>query len=145
MTTTSAPSAPSGTTTAADDIAAVRAGFESFAQGDVAGFAAMFRPDATWNHRNDDHLGGVHRGVDGIMAFLGESGRLTAGTLRAVPERFMADGEGHVAVCTRVSGTRPDGRTFDDSQILLFVLEGALVCTVDQYVGDPTAVTAFWA
>jgi hypothetical protein len=50
-----------------------------------------------------------------------------------------------VAVLTRVSGTRPDGRTFDDPQILLFTLEQDLVRTVDQFVGDPTAVTAFWA
>ena len=129
----------------AADIAAVRAGFDAFAHGDVARFAAMFLPEATWNHRNDDHLGGIHRGVEGIMAFLAESGQRTAGTLRAVPERYLADGQGRVAVCTRVSGTRPDGRTFDDSQILLFVLEGDLVRAVDQYIGDPTAVTAFWA
>ena len=71
-----------GATTTADtsaaDIAAVRAGFEAFAAGDVATFIAGFHPDATWNHRNDDHLGGVHRGIDAIMAFLAESGRLTA-------------------------------------------------------------------
>jgi hypothetical protein len=29
--------------------------------------------------------------------------------------------------------------------VLLFVLEGDLVRSVDQYVGDPAAVTAFWA
>ena len=57
----------------------------------------------------------------------------------------MADGAGHVAVLTRVSGTRPDGRAFDDRQILLFTIEDGRVRTVDQYVGDPPAVTAFWA
>ena len=46
---------------------------------------------------------------------------------------------------TRVSGTRPDGRTFDDPQILLFTVDDGRVRTVDQFVGDPTAVTAFWA
>jgi len=105
----------------------------------------MFHPDATWNHRNDDRLGGVKDGVDAIVGFLGESMELTAGTLRPVPEIFMPDGEGHVAVLTRISGTRPDGRRFDDTQILLFTLEQGRVRTVDQFVGDPTAVTAFWA
>lgn len=132
-------------TDVAADITAVRAGFEAFGRGDLAAFVDMFLPDATWNHRNDDHLGGVHQGSDGIVAFIMESGQLTAGTLRAVPERFMGDGAGHVAVPTRVSGTRPDGRTFDDPQVLLFVLEGDRVRSVDQYVGDPAAVTAFWA
>ena len=40
---------------------------------------------------------------------------------------------------------RPDGRTFDDTQILLFSLADGRVRTVDQFVGDPDAVTAFWA
>jgi hypothetical protein len=31
------------------------------------GFAARFHPDATWNHRNDDRLGGVKEGVDAIV------------------------------------------------------------------------------
>jgi hypothetical protein len=48
-------------------------------------------------------------------------------------------------VLTRVSATRPDGRSFDDPQILLFTLESGLVQAVDQFVGDPSAGTAFWA
>jgi ketosteroid isomerase-like protein len=80
-----------------------------------------------------------------IVAFIEESGRLTAGTLRALPEIVMADGEGHVAVVTRVSGSRPDGRAFDDRQVLLFTLDAERVRAVDQYIGDPEAVTAFWA
>jgi ketosteroid isomerase-like protein len=144
MTTDSTTTTTPATDIAAD-IAAVQAGFEAFGRGDLTAFVDMFLPDATWNHRNDDRLGGVHQGSDGIVAFIVESGQLTAGTLRAVPEGIMGDGAGHVAVPTRVSGTRPDGRTFDDSQVLLFVLEGDRVRSVDQFVGDPAAVTAFWA
>jgi uncharacterized protein len=123
----------------------VRAGFEAFGRGDLPAFAALFEPDATWNHRNPDRLGGIHAGIDAIIAFLQESGRSTAGTLRAVPTAMMADGDGHVCVLTRVSGTRPDGRTFDDAQVLVFTVEGEHVRSVDQYIGDPPAVTAFWA
>jgi ketosteroid isomerase-like protein len=147
----SAPDPPYGrvmtstTTSTSSDVAVVRGGFEAFGSGDLAGFAAMFHPDATWNHRNPDRLGGVHDGIEAIMDFLEQSGQLTAGTLRAVPGSYMPDGEGRVAVPTRVSGTRPDGRTFDDSQILLFRVEDDRVRGVDQYIGDPDAVTAFWA
>jgi ketosteroid isomerase-like protein len=131
--------------TGAADGDVVRAGFQAVAAGDMAGFAAMFHPHATWNHRNDDRLGGVKTGVDGIVGFLEESMALTAGTLRPVPEILMSDGSGHVAVLTRITGSRPDQRTFDDLQILLFTLEQGRVRAVDQFVGDPTAVTAFWA
>jgi ketosteroid isomerase-like protein len=133
------------TETASSDVAVVRAGFEAFAAGDVAGFADMFSPDATWNHRNDDRLGGIHQGVDGIMAFIGESAQLTAGTLRAEPQAMMSDGHGKVAVLVRVSATRPDGRSFNNPQILLFSVNGDRVHSVDQFVGNPGAVKAFWA
>ncbi len=132
-------------TTATTSTDVVRAGFEAFGRGDLAAFAEQFEPDATWNHRNPDRLGGIHAGIDAIIAFLQESGRSTAGTLRAVPTAMMADGDGHVCVLTRVSGTRPDGRTFDDAQVLVFTVEGERVRSVDQYIGDPPAVTAFWA
>lgn len=134
------------TATAAEaDIAVVRSGFDAFAKGDLAAFADMFHADATWNHRNDDRLGGVHRGIDEILGFIAESGKLTAGSLRAVPQSFMADSAGRVSVLVRVSGTRPDGRSFDNPQILLFEVDGDRVRSVEQFVGDPAAVTAFWA
>src|SRR5882672_4214098 len=108
------------TATISTDVDAVRAGFAAVATGDLAGFAAMFHPDATWNHRNDDRLGGIKEGVEAILGFLGESMELTAGTLRPVPEIFMPDGAGRVAVLTRIGARRPDGRSFEDTQILLF-------------------------
>src|SRR4051812_24087599 len=108
---TTATAAAAGT-----DVAVVRTGFEAFGHGDVAGFAAMFHPDATWDHRNDDRLAGVKHGRDGIMAFLGESAQLAGGTLRAVPESIMGDGAGRVCVLVRLSAGRPDGRALEDRQ-----------------------------
>jgi ketosteroid isomerase-like protein len=133
------------TTTAASDVAVVRALFEAFAHGDLEAFADRLDPTATWHHRNDDRLGGIHRGREGITAFLGESAQLTGGTLAAVPNAIMADGEGRVAVLVQISGRRPDGRAFDVPQILLCAVEGERVRSIDQFVGDPPAVTAFWA
>jgi ketosteroid isomerase-like protein len=132
-------------TTAQADLEAVQAGFEAVAAGDIPAFAAGFHADATWNHRNPDSLGGIKHGIDEIVGFLAASMELTAGTLRPIPELYMPNGAGHVAVLTRISGSRPDGRTFDDTQILYFQLEDGKVRSVDQFIGDPPAVTAFWA
>jgi len=125
--------------------AVVRAAFETFGRGDLDAFATHFHANATWNHRNPDRLGGLHDGIDAILAFLRSSGELTAGTLRAVPEATMTDGSSLVGVITRISGSRPDGRTFDDRQVLVFAIEDGKVRSVDQYIGDPPTVTAFWA
>ena len=122
----------------------VRAVFEAFENTDVAALGELLHADATWNHRNNDRLGGVHHGSDGIMAYLAESAQLAGGTLRAVPQSFMADGEGRISALVQVSGTRPDGRSFDNPQIVLFTLDGDRVRSIDQFVGDPAAVAAFW-
>jgi ketosteroid isomerase-like protein len=132
-------------TTASADIDVVRAGFESLARGDLAAFTDMFHTDATWNHRNEDRFGGIHRGNDNIVAFITESVQLTAGTLRPVPTAFMPDGAGRVAVLTHLTASRPDGRSFDDQQILVFTVDGGRVRTVDQFIGEPRAATTFWA
>jgi ketosteroid isomerase-like protein len=131
--------------TAQSDVDTIRSGFEALARGDLAAFTDVFHTDATWNHRNEDRLGGIHAGSDGIVAFVTESMQLTAGTLRPMPTAFMADGEGRVAVLVHITASRPDGRTFDDQQVLVFTVDSGRVRTVDQFVGEPHAVTAFWA
>jgi ketosteroid isomerase-like protein len=132
-------------TMAGAEAGVVRSVFAGFAADDLAAIGDLFHPDATWNHRNQDRLGGLHQGIGGITAFLAESAQLTAGTLRPAPQSFLSDGQGRVAVLVQVSGRRPDGRSFDTPQIALFTLDGGKVRGVDQFVGDPAAVTAFWA
>ena len=133
------------TTSTLTDTDVVRALFQAFADADLAALGGLLHADATWHHRNDDRLGGVYRGSDAIMAYLAESAQLTAGTLRAVPQSFMADGRGRVCVPVRLSASRPDGRSMDGPQIVLFSLDGGRVRSIDQFVGDPAAVAAFWA
>jgi len=123
----------------------VRAVFQAFADADLAALGGLLHADATWHHRNDDRLGGIHRGADAIIAYLTESALLTAGTLHAAPQSVMADGQGHVAVLVRLRASRPDGRTMDGPQVVLVTVQGGRVRAIEQFVGDPAAVAAFWA
>jgi uncharacterized protein len=129
----------------AADVDVVRAVFGAFASGDLAALADLLHPDARWHHHNDDRLGGIHRGADAIIAYVTESALLTAGTLHAVPQSVMTDGQGHVAVLVRLTASRPDGRSMDGPQVLLVTIEGGRVRAIEQFVGEPVAVAAFWA
>ena len=51
----------------------------------------------------------------------------------------------HVAVPVRLSASRPDRRTMDGPQVVLVTVEGGRVRAIEQFVGDPAAVAAFWA
>jgi uncharacterized protein len=141
MTTSTAAASTAATT----DAGVVRAVFAAFASGDLAVLSDLFHADATWHHHNDDRHGGIHSGAEAVIAYLTESALLTAGTLHAEPQSVMADGEGHVAVLVRFSASRPDGRTLDGPQVVLATVDGGRVRAIDQFVGDPAAVAAFWA
>jgi ketosteroid isomerase-like protein len=127
------------------DVDVVRALFGAFASGDLAALSDLLHADATWHHHNDDRHGGIHRGADAIVAYLTESALLTVGTLHAEPQTVLADGQGHVAVPLRLSARRPDGRTIDDPQVVLVTVQDGRVRAIEQFVGDPAAVAAFWA
>ena len=127
------------------DVDVVRAVFGAFATGDLAALSDLLHADATWHHHNDDRFGGIYCGADAIIAYLTESALLTAGTLRAEPQQVMADGQGHVAVRVRLSASRPDRRTMDGPEVVLATVAGGRVRDIEQFVGDPAAVAAFWA
>ena len=133
------------TSTATTDVDVVRALFGAFASGDLASLSDLLHADATWDHHNDDRHGGIHRGADAVVAYLTESALVTAGTLRAEPTSVLADGQGHVAVPLRFSASRPDGRTIDVPQVVLVTVNGGRIRAIEQFVGDPAAVAAFWA
>ena len=127
------------------DVDVVRSVFGAFASGDLAALSDLLHADATWHHHNEDRFGGIHRGADAIIAYLTESALLTAGTLRAEPQSVLADGQGRVAVPLRFSASRPDGRTIDVPQVVLVTVDGGRIRAIEQFVGDPAAVAAFWA
>jgi ketosteroid isomerase-like protein len=80
------------TNTATDPgVDVVRAVFETFADADAAALGELLHADATWNHRNHDRLGGVHRGSDGIMAFLAQSARGAIESVVVINTERLAD------------------------------------------------------
>ena len=142
---TEAPSATTAVNSADADVATTKALFQVIATRDFAKLPTILHADATWNHRNQDRFAGIHDGIQGIAGFMREAMELTAGTLRPAPDAYMADGEGHVAVLLHLGGTRPDGRSTNDLQMLLLTYDGDKVRSIDHFVGDPAAVAAFWA
>jgi uncharacterized protein len=130
--------------TATPNEALVMSGYQAFATQDMQALAEAFHPDILWNHHNDDRFGGPKAGWPAVAAFFAESGELTRGTLRVEPRSTVAAGD-LVAVGAHMSGSRPDGRRLDDPQIHLFRVRAGRVVQVDQYIGDPAAVAAFWA
>jgi len=134
----------SDTTTPTGNDAIVLAGYAAFGRGDMPALSRLFAADAVWTHRNAGRLGGSKHGFEAIAAFFGESVELSARTLRVEPRAAIGEGD-TVAVLTHMTARRPDGRVLDDEQVHLFHMRDGMAVAVDQYIGDPAAVEAFWA
>lgn len=121
----------------------VRAGFERFVQGDVAGLLGLFADDAVWHVPGMSAVAGHYRGRDELVAFLRRTAELTGGTYRVELLWAVADDEHTVAVY-RARGER-EGRTLDIEQALLVSVRGGLWVEIRAQPLDQAAFDAFWA
>jgi len=80
--------------------------------------------------------------VDVVRAVFGA---FASGDLAALTDLLHADATWHHHNDDRLSASRPDGRTVDGPQVVLVTVEGGRVRAIEQFVGDPAAVAAFWA
>jgi uncharacterized protein len=119
------------------------AGFQAFADQDMAMIQRTFSPDVVWHAQRLGALGGDHRGLDAVLQFFGQTMEMTAGTFRVEVKEILSNSNGAAAV-VRSTATRGD-RTLDSHQIQHFHIEDGQVVEVWQFVGDGPAVEAFWS
>ena len=110
------------------DVDVVRAGFEAFAGGDLAALATCSTPTRPGTTATTTASAASTAAPTAIVAFLAESALLTAGTLRAVPQAFMADGAGPRGRAGPAPRQPPGRAHVDDPQVLLFDRATATGC-----------------
>ena len=126
------------------NVAAVRAGFDRFAQGDVAGLLGLFADDAVWHIPGASPMAGTYEGREEIIALLRRTAELTGGTYRVELLWVVADDE-HIAAVYRARGERDGGRTLDIEQTLLIDLRDGLWAQIRAQPLDQAAFDGFWA
>lgn len=114
----------------------------AFAKGDLAALAQLFDPEAVWHAQRLGILGGDHRGWPQVLRFFAQSMELTQGTFGLEIREILANDSSAAAV-VRSSARRGD-RALDDQQVHLFHFVDGRVVEIWQFVGDGTAVEAFW-
>jgi ketosteroid isomerase-like protein len=124
--------------------AAVRRGFNRFAEGDVVGLLDLFADDAVWHIPGTSPMAGAYEGRDEIVALLRRTAELTGGTYSVNLVWVVADEE-HIAAVYSARGERDDGRTLDIEQTLLIGLRDGLWADIRAQPLDQAAFDAFWA
>jgi ketosteroid isomerase-like protein len=124
--------------------AVVRAGFERFVQGDVAGLIGLSADDAVWRVPGANAMAGEYRGREEIFAFLRRTAELTMGTYR-VELLWVVSDDAHTVAVYRARGDRQGRASLDIEQALIVELRDGLWVDVRAQPLDQLAFDAFWA
>ncbi|MEY9931258.1 ketosteroid isomerase-like protein [Catenulispora sp. GP43] len=125
-------------------IALVRRGYEAFNKGDVDTLREIIARDCVQHVGGDSLASGEFKGVDAMLAYYARLAELTGGTFRAAPELFSTDGNGHVIVVHRLTGTRGD-KTLDQRGALLFQIADDKAVDLLQCDTDLDESDRFWS
>ncbi|MGO9038292.1 MAG: nuclear transport factor 2 family protein [Steroidobacteraceae bacterium] len=108
-----------------DTVRAVLSGFNN--NNAAAALNDTVHPDLRYTIRGRATVSGMYVGRKAMADAVRQIKELTNGTMTAVPEVVMAEGD-NVMAYMRVTGERSDGRTYDNYQAYLFRFrEGKLI------------------
>jgi len=127
--------------TAADDITLARRFYG--ACGDRAVIREVMAPDVVWDITHGFPLGGVYAGLDAVLdEFLAGLDKLLA-SVSTRPERFFADGDGHVTVLGHYAVTGRSGRFIDLRFVHIWTIEHAKLSHLN-HTADTALLAEFW-
>ena len=120
----------------------LRRAYDAFARGDIPTVLTLLADDITWHVPGRSPLSGDYVGHPGVLDFFGRCQQLSEGTLRVVPQEFLADGERVIVLCT-VSAQR-HGRAWSSPEVHVWRLVDGCASEFVEYQGDQHAEDEFW-
>ncbi|MEZ4552289.1 MAG: nuclear transport factor 2 family protein [Dehalococcoidia bacterium] len=109
-----------------DNLAILSAALAAFNDNDIDRLTQYVHDDVKYIIRGRSSISGTYEGREAMADALRTVKELTGGTMTAVPD-VMLSGEDAVMAYLHVTGTRPDGRTYDNYQAYLYrVRDGKL-------------------
>lgn len=117
--------------------------YRALATGDLIAAADHLHPDVALHVPGTHGLAGVHRGLDGVLAFV-EGTRARTDDGEAIEVLDVMAGATGVAVHCRITATRGDLR-LDNSTIHLLRLDDGRVTEIHLHNFDGAAVEEFWS
>jgi uncharacterized protein len=127
---------------AAENIAAVRRGYEAFNAAAMKTLTELIHESPSWPGRGS--LAGDHQGREATFAYFGQLGQETGGTFQAELRHLTADDDGHVVAIHRNSGER-NGKHLDVDCCIVFELKDGRVTDGREHFHDLYAWDKFWS
>ena len=129
---------------AAENVAALRRGYEAFNAADMKTLTELFDESAVWHLPGRSKLANDYKGREAIFAYFGRLGQETGGTFRAKLEHLLADDDDRV-VGIQHSTAQRDGKHLDVGNCIVFELKDGRVTDGREHFHDLYAWDEFWS
>ena len=125
----------------------VRACYDALARRDLAAFVALLAEDCVMFEAGGPDIphSGTYRGRAEIVAVFQRLSELSDGSGRFELQDLFSDGAGAVVSIHRNHARRPDGRTLDTREALLFHVQVGRVKSVHNFYADIGEAANFWS
>ncbi|WP_427135416.1 nuclear transport factor 2 family protein [Pseudarthrobacter sp. S9] len=121
----------------------VRRGYEAFIAGDMATLSEIFAEDAVWHAAGSGVLSGTKQGRDAILAYFGELGTRSEGTLEVTVQDIVG-GEKHT-VALQHNHAETNGKIMDLDGALAFEVRDGRITAGREFFEDTAKGDEFWA
>ncbi|WP_125610049.1 nuclear transport factor 2 family protein [Specibacter cremeus] len=121
----------------------VRRGYEAFSAGDMATLGELFAADAVWHAAGGGVLSGAKQGRDAILAYFGELGARSEGSLKVTVQEIVG-GENHT-VALQHTHAESNGKILDTDGTLTFQILDGKITEGREFFDDTAQADAFWA
>lgn len=126
-----------------DDAALVRRGYEAFSAGDVDTLREIFTEDAVWHTPGSGPLSGDKQGRDAILAYFGELGSRSNGSIKVTVQDITVGDNSIVGVHS--STAERDGKSLNQRQTIVFTVADGKVTEGFEFQEDTAKVADFWS
>ncbi|MDI3212822.1 nuclear transport factor 2 family protein [Arthrobacter sp. AL12] len=127
----------------AENVELVRRGYEAFNAGDMATLSELFAEDAVWHVAGNGVLSGTKLGRDAVLAYFGELGSRSQGSL-SVTVTDIIGGEKHT-VALQHNHAEGDGKILDMDGALSFEVRDGRIVSGSEFFEDTARSDAYWA
>jgi uncharacterized protein len=128
---------------AAENADVVRRGYEAFSAGDLQTLGELFGEDPVWHVPGRGVLSGTRRGRDAILAYFGELGERSQGSLR-VTVRDIVGGDHHTVGIHHAQAER-NGKTLEQDTAAVFIVRDGKVVECREFFEDTAKSDDFWS
>ncbi len=126
-----------------ENVELVRRGYEAFNAGDMETLTEIFAEDAVWHVAGNNVLSGTKQGRDAILAYFGELGARSAGTLK-VEVRDIVGGDQHT-VGIQHNSAQNNGKSMDLDVTIVFEVRDGKITSGQEFIEDSAKSDEFWA